>query len=210
MTDEARTVWQGVTAPGSAGSGDHHGEMARSGTSPSRRQPQGDPQVKPMLERDEKLLGALPSWARAFPGTPEHARAARRFVTGLLQGSPLCDDAALVLSELFTNAVMHTASGAPGGLVIVQVTRWRLGVRVAVTDQGSPSRPVVQNPAGNAEPAESGHGLYLANHLAERLDWHDDPSGRTIAAILGRFPHERDHRSQSPSRGDCSSCLQPA
>lgn len=128
------------------------------------------------------------SWARAFPGTPAHAGAARRFVAGLLPGSPLCDDAVVILSELFTNAILHTASGMPGGLVIVQVSRWRRGMRIAVTDQGSAGQPVIGDPAVGAEPAESGHGLYLAACLASHLDWHDDATGRTIAAILGRPP----------------------
>ena len=61
-------------------------------------------------------------------------------------GSPFRDDAIVVLSELFINAVLHTDSGKPGGLVTVQVTRWRQGVRIAVTDQGSLSQPVIRDP----------------------------------------------------------------
>jgi anti-sigma regulatory factor (Ser/Thr protein kinase) len=136
----------------------------------------------------EGLLSALPSWARAFPGTPRQAGAARRFVAGLLEGSPFRDDAIVVLSELFTNAVLHTESGEPGGLVIVQVTRWRLGVRIAVTDQGSPGQPVIRDPSTCGELTGNGRGLYLAAHLAGHLDWHDDASGRTTAAILGTLP----------------------
>ena len=104
----------------------------------------------------------------------------------LLDGSPFRDDAAMVLSELFTNALLHTASGGPGGLVIVQVTRWRHGVRIAVTDQGSSAEPVIRDPASPGVPTESGHGLYLAAHLAQRLNWHDDAFGRTVAAVLGQ------------------------
>lgn len=133
-----------------------------------------------------RLPGCPASWARAFPGTPRRAGAAQRFVTGLLDGSPFRDDAAVVLSELFTNAVLHTTSGRPGGLVIVQVARWRHGVWIAVTDQGGSAEPVIRDPAGVGVPAESGRGLYLAAQLAQRLDWHDDASGRTIAAVLGQ------------------------
>jgi serine/threonine-protein kinase RsbW len=135
---------------------------------------------------NQGLLRLPASWARAFPGTPVNAGPARRFVAGLLDGSPFGEDAAVVLSELFTNALLHTASGQPGGLVIVQVTRWRHGVRIAVTDQGSSAEPVISDPASAEVPAESGHGLYLAAHLAQRLDWHDDASGRTVAAVLGQ------------------------
>jgi serine/threonine-protein kinase RsbW len=137
----------------------------------------------------------LALWARAFPGTPGHVGEARKFVAHLLQGSPFHDDAMLVLSELFTNAVLHTDSGKPGGLVTVQITRWRHGVRIAVTDQGSVSQPVIRDPGPDGEPTESGRGLYLATQLAGGLTWHDDPSGRTIAATLGKA--EPAHRSLS-------------
>jgi serine/threonine-protein kinase RsbW len=135
--------------------------------------------------RAENLVLAMPFWARAFPGTPRQVGAARRFVAALLDGSPFCADAVIIVSELVTNAIRHTNSGKPGGLVIVQVSRWLLGVRVAVTDQGSGQRPVIHDPDPCPGLAESGHGLYLAGHLAA-LDWHDDASGRTIHAVLGR------------------------
>lgn len=114
------------------------------------------------------------SWARAFPGTAEQARAARHFAASLLAGSALRHDAVTVLSELFTNALEHTASGLLGGLIIVQVSRWRHGIRIAVTDQGSLTQPVIRDPAASGGPAENGHGLYLAASLACQLTWHDD------------------------------------
>lgn len=134
----------------------------------------------------------MPSWARAFPGTAAQVRSARRFVESLLDGSPFRDDAITIVSELVTNAILHTRSGQPGGLVIVQVTRWFLGVRTAVTDQGSPDCPVIRdsNPCSQPELPESGTGLYLVGHLAERLDWHEEASGRTIYAMLGTGPPE--------------------
>jgi len=104
----------------------------------------------------------------------------------------------VILSELFTNALLHTASGKPGGLVVVQVSRWRHGVRIAVTDQGSSGQPVIRDPSASAGPAENGNGLYLVAHLAGRLDWHDDASGRTIAAILGQLPPQPRPCTQAP------------
>jgi serine/threonine-protein kinase RsbW len=144
----------------------------------------------------ERAVLPLPSWARAFRGTPRQASAARRFVASLLDRSPFCEDAVVVVSELFANAVQHTDSGKPGGLVIVQVSRWLLGVRVAVTDQGSGKRPVIRDAGPAGEPAESGNGLRMADRLAESLDWHDDANGRTICAILGTRPPE--HCRQPP------------
>jgi len=124
------------------------------------------------------------SWARAFPGTPEQVRIARRFVASLLDGSPLRDHAVYAASELFTNGLLHTASGRPGGLIVVQVTRWRLGVRIAVTDQGSGKRPVIRQTEQPGELTENGTGLYAVCHLAGHVGWHDDPSGRSVYATF--------------------------
>ena len=153
---------------------------------------------------------AKPSWARAFPGTPGQVGAARRFVASLLDGSPFCDDAVVVVSELFTNALLHTDSGKSGGLVVVQVTRWLLGVRVAVTDQGSAKRPVIGGGASCEQAAESGHGLFLVSRLTEHLGWHDDPSGRTICAILGTRPPEHPQPEPRGQAGESSRLPQPA
>lgn len=129
------------------------------------------------------------SWARAFPGTARQVSEARQFVTAMLDGSPLRDDAVVVVSELFTNAVRHSRSGLPGGLVVVQLSRWLLGVRIAVTDQGSALQPVIRSPGSHREPIDSGNGLYLVARLSRRLEWHDDASGRTVCAVLGRPLH---------------------
>jgi len=130
----------------------------------------------------------MSSWARAFPGTPDQARTARRFAASLLDGSPFSDDAVAIVSELFTNALAHTASGEPGGLVVVQLTRWRLGVRIAVTDQGSGKHPVIRHPHPRGELTENGSGLFIVRQLSQQLDWHDDASGRTVHATLGTHP----------------------
>ncbi len=139
----------------------------------------------------QQLRPAPLSWTRSFPGTAAHAQAARRFTDGLLMGSPLREDAIVVLSELFTNAVVHTESGKPGGLVTVQISRWRHGVQITVTDQGSGGAPAVCEPCG--EPAEGGNGLFLVSCLASRLDWGEAGAGRTICAMLGSPPPGTAH-----------------
>lgn len=171
-----------------------------SGTRPSAGLPTSPLGARSGAERpgQQRLPRTLPSWARAFPGTARQAATARRFVTTLLDGSPLREDAALVTSELFANAVLHTDSGQPGGLVIVQVSRWRLGVRIAVTDQGSRTHPVVRNPADHPGPSESGTGLFITTQIARHLGWHDDPAGRTICTILGDLPPGHEPRGRPP------------
>jgi anti-sigma regulatory factor (Ser/Thr protein kinase) len=119
---------------------------------------------------------------RTFPGVPEQVRAAREFVAGLLEGMKCCDDAVMVISELVTNALVHTASGRPGGVVTLAVSWPPPWVVLEVTDQGAAGEPVIWVAGG--EPAESGHGLYMVACLAESLDWRDEPSGRTVRAVL--------------------------
>ena len=145
----------------------------------------------------DDLPPLLLSWARAFPGTAEQVGAARRFTADLLMGLPLLDDALIVVSELITNAVLHTESGKPGGLVTVQVSRWRHGVRIAVTDQGSRGTPVICDPAAAGGLTGNGNGLWMVSCLASHLDWHDDASGRTVHAILGKLP-PRHHPAPAP------------
>ncbi len=49
-------------------------------------------------------------------GRAERARVARAFAVGVLgPGHPCGDDAALLVSELFSNSVRHSRSGAAGG-----------------------------------------------------------------------------------------------
>jgi serine/threonine-protein kinase RsbW len=134
------------------------------------------------------LATATCSWTRTFQGVPRQVSAARRFVSSLLDGSPLQDDAVVVASELFTNALLHTNSGRPGGLVVVQLSRWPLGLRVAVTDQGSAGQPVIRHPGPHRQADISGNGLYLVAGLSSQLEWRDHSSGRTISAVLGRAP----------------------
>lgn len=128
------------------------------------------------------------SWERAFPGTPENVGAARRLVTSLLAGSPLRDDAVLAVSELFTNAIVHTESGEPGGQAVVHVGLWQAGTRIAVTDQGTPGVPVICRPAAPGLPSESGRGLLVVSGLARGLYWRGDRYGRTVCAVIGSLP----------------------
>jgi anti-sigma regulatory factor (Ser/Thr protein kinase) len=71
---------------------------------------------------------------RSFPGRPESVSAARAWVARFLPGST--DDAALMTSELVTNAILHSASGLPGGSVTVTVAARGGMARVDVIDQG--------------------------------------------------------------------------
>jgi anti-sigma regulatory factor (Ser/Thr protein kinase) len=58
----------------------------------------------------------------AFAGEAAQVGVARRFVAGVLAGVwPDVDAAVLLTSELAANAVLHSASGKPGGKFTVRV-----------------------------------------------------------------------------------------
>ena len=87
------------------------------------------------------------------------------------------DDVALVVSELFTNALVHTDSSQ----ITCRLQTTVETVYLAITDQGlGPTGPQVREPD-----AESGRGLLLVNALAELWGVSNEPGhGRTVWAIL--------------------------
>ena len=75
-------------------------------------------------------------------GRAERARLARAFVEGVLgPGHPCADVAALLVSELFSNSLRHSGSGAPGETVTVAVKMADDVIRVEVTDRSGPGVP---------------------------------------------------------------------
>lgn len=114
---------------------------------------------------------------REFPQTPQGARQARRFVSGLLAprgDEMLVADAEIVTAELAVNAVLHARSA-----FTVTVAPTRAGVRIAVRDSAPlPSR------GDGALLAVRGHGLGVVAHLADRLAVQPVPGGKLVWAEL--------------------------
>jgi len=50
-----------------------------------------------------------------FPGLPAIVPSARRFVRGILAGSPRADDMELITAELASNAIRHTRPARKAG-----------------------------------------------------------------------------------------------
>lgn len=71
-------------------------------------------------------------------------------------------------SEIASNAVRHTRSGALGGWFDLTVSKARNTVRVAVADRGSPSEPGIPDDGGHfgAGVLTGGRGLRIVNALA--------------------------------------------
>lgn len=111
-----------------------------------------------------RALGGGPvSRSRIFPGSKDQVRAVQDFARNALSGHPARDDAVLVASELATNSIRHSASGAGGGLFLVYLTEVSAThVAVLVTDQGGTSEPRAE---AAADGAESGRGLAVVKSL---------------------------------------------
>lgn len=106
----------------------------------------------------------------SLPGVPESVREARHAVAEFL-GDPSQEaaDVVLLVSELVTNAIVHTKSG--GDSLWVSVTRVDDDVLVAVLDKGSNSIPAVKVAACTET---SGRGLRLVREYAD--EWGSTPS----------------------------------
>lgn len=130
----------------------------------------------------EKFRSGVPASAavRVFPGVLEQAGEARGWVRLLAEGRPVDgSEAELLAGELFANAVLHSASGGPGGVVLVAVTA---GLVVHVHDQGSPA---VRGPGGGGgragwDESETGRGLLIVEATAAGHG--SGPAGRCEAA----------------------------
>lgn len=91
------------------------------------------------------------------------------------------EEAEIVVSELFSNAIRH-ARPLHDGMIRV---RWKMRgevVEVEVTDGGSTSYP---RPAPRAVWATSGRGLRIVRSLAHEWGVSDEKVGRTVWASLG-------------------------
>jgi anti-sigma regulatory factor (Ser/Thr protein kinase) len=127
--------------------------------------------------RQAAILGSV-----TLPGRPSEVCAARSFVRRTLsaadkRGCVDSDAATLLTSELVTNAIQHTASGAPGGTVTVVVVGVAGGgMLIEVIDDGAAGAPVVRSEIC----APNGHGLYLVQQIATQWGYLREAAGTTV------------------------------
>jgi serine/threonine-protein kinase RsbW len=122
---------------------------------------------------------------RVLPGTAESASAARLMALQLLGDSdPAAETVMLLVSELVTNAIVHSQSGAPGGTVTVALCPVSAGVLVQVRDDGGPSEPRLAEIATGA--AEHGFGLRLVDALADSWGTISGPDSRVTWCRVAR------------------------
>ncbi|MEV5982633.1 ATP-binding protein [Streptomyces sp. NPDC052114] len=121
-------------------------------------------------------------WGLTCPGFPEEVSRARRWTRDILAGSPLAEDAELIVSELSANAILHTASGKESGSFHLAVAISPRVVSVSVTDDGgAETAPEIERPA---EEETHGRGLDIVSALAHRVLVHDSLAGHTVTAEL--------------------------
>lgn len=158
-----------------------------------------------------------------FPGQPEAARSARRFVRDYLTG-PRVDDLELIASELITNSIRHTPAG-DGGEFIVRVRNGRGWARVEVSDTGSAQWSI----SGQAGPDdEHGRGMVIIEAVADKFGREATADGQTCWAeiywtdrrgygcaqlLAGQRPPDleevlREISSQPPSRLPVPACVE--
>jgi anti-sigma regulatory factor (Ser/Thr protein kinase) len=113
---------------------------------------------------------------RMFPGRADQIAHAREFTRRVLASCPVLDEAVLLVSELATNAVEHTATRNAGHFHVTIHQRDRR-LLIAITDDGSDHAPVLCT----AEPlAEEGRGLSLVEIIAHRWGHCGGEHGRTV------------------------------
>lgn len=112
----------------------------------------------------------------SYPGRPEHISEVRAELRRLLDGCPTADDVLLCVSELATNAVLHSRSRLPGGSFTVR-SRIRPGSHciIEVQDGGGPWAPAVDDTG-------RGRGLAIVQALADQWGIDGDHTGRTAWA----------------------------
>ncbi|WP_443049581.1 ATP-binding protein [Streptomyces sp. HD] len=143
----------------------------------------------------------------AHPGSPAQAR---RLTRARLNGWAVCEDtcdtAALVVSELVTNAIVHTASEH----IVCELHDGAELVRIAVRDEGcAPGEP---HPLAARPEEEHGRGLLLVDALCHAWGANEQGAGLVVWADLARrvgFPGAAPVASLSTSPGDSRRGIEP-
>jgi hypothetical protein len=120
---------------------------------------------------------AATSYTGVFCGRPDQVSRARHAITRHLAGHPAADDAALIISELAGNAVLH--SNSAGQFFTVRARPDEASLHLEVEDLGGPWDPA---PRDTTRP----HGLDVIQALTGPGNWgiNGDSTGRTAWARL--------------------------
>ena len=112
----------------------------------------------------------MTTYEQEFPGRADAVAKAREWIAGLVAhlGTIRAGEIELCVSELATNVVLHTMSGAPDGTYKITATVSEASVTITVTDLG----PTLI-PRPRVSPEEHGRGLVLVAELADHFVYRD-------------------------------------
>lgn len=148
---------------------------------------------------------------RRFAGQAPAVGQARRFVAGVLGDDwPGLDEVLVLVSEVASNAVKHSASG-DGGTFEIAVSAEGDSVRVEVADQGGGSEPKVTDENTCTDVLTGGRGLRIVDMLAAKWGHAGDELGRvvwfeyveadeyaaSVGAVSPAFPGLQSHEPRS-------------
>jgi anti-sigma regulatory factor (Ser/Thr protein kinase) len=130
---------------------------------------------------------------REFPNAPGGVRDARAFVADALRDSDpgVVDAAVLMVSELATNAVVHTTS--PFGIGIDRVDH---EVRISVTDHGGGTPQMRRASATDTD----GRGLGIVAAFATAWGIDQRPDSKTVWFTVSADPRPISHGRSEPRR----------
>src|ERR1700722_622589 len=134
-------------------------------TTPSDQTPAARQSRRPLSALDTAYTGV-------FPGRADQVGRARRQVARYLASCPAADDALIVLTELATNAVLHSRSGHDFFTVRAELTGHH--ARLVVEDAGGTWQQ--PDPAGT----DGGRGLQIVAAIAEAWGIDGDDRGRAV------------------------------
>jgi len=126
-----------------------------------------------------------PGW-RILDADPGRGKQVRDWIRSAITGyrCPVDPaDAALAVSELFANAVMH---GPAGGRVLAGYCLWSGGARIVVCDGGGSARPRLRRDAGLGE---GGRGLQVIEAVAARWGCFRLPGAQVVWCDFGQPLH---------------------
>jgi anti-sigma regulatory factor (Ser/Thr protein kinase) len=119
-----------------------------------------------------------------LPCAPASVAVARRHITADLLAAGVFEaaigDAALVVSELLSNAVLH-ACPLPGRCLRVTWIVDAGSVEITVTDGGGPTRPHAAQPSLSSP---GGRGLGIVEYLSRHWGVRADSRGTTVWAVV--------------------------
>ncbi|GGQ12307.1 ATP-binding protein [Streptomyces griseomycini] len=141
-------------------------------------------QVQLEIRPDPAEVGRARRWARS-----------RLAGSGIGDDEPLAETLILLVSELVTNAVVHTGCPAVLRLSLPGAEAGEATVRLEVADR-SDRAPVPRCVDGEAT---GGRGLALVDGLADRWGWSTEGAGKRIWCELDRCAQA--HEAAAP-RGD--------